>query len=356
MPKRIDPPFLSPWQAALCAAAAIILLTLPLMLAKSGSVTRRELYPALPTEWGGADHIYREMFEQTSDIDVLFVGSSLLYHAIDSKYVAKELSRVTAKQPTVVMLPYNYRCEMVQYLLVRDMLARRKVRMVVLTMPFFGESDSIPHHRSHYWIGYGDEAITGLPFSHRAALYGSSVLGAPRHLLSVIRRDQLEWSEIAQNGGGVKAELTTLPGRQFVRWMPKPLTLPAEKLIYSTATRASFQITGPSVNSFQEHFLRRTMAMLRDRHIPVAVLNIPTYRMRRNTTVEERVLWPEWFGMDIPMIGISPTQLFAGLSSDEIDRLYRDRVHFNINGNEHFTFTMTPAVTDLFKRYVQRAL
>jgi hypothetical protein len=356
MLKRIDPPFLSPWQAGLCAAAAIVFLSLPVVLAKSGSVTRRELYPALPVEWGGADHIYREMFEQTSDIDMLFVGSSLLYHAIDPMYVAKEISLATSKQATVVMLPYNYRCELVQYLLVRDMLARRKVRMVVLTMPFFGESDSIPHHRSHYWIAYGDEASHGLPFSQRAALYGSSVLGAPRHLLSVLRADRLERSEIARNGGGVKAELTTLPGRTFVRWTPKPIAAPAESLIYSPTTRTSFEFTGPPVNSFQAHFLRRTLAMLRDRGVPVVLLNIPTYRMRNNTTVEERVLWPEWFGMDMPMVGIPPVKLFAGMSNDEIDRLYRDRVHFNINGNEHFTFTMSPALAELFDRYVQRAL
>jgi hypothetical protein len=349
----MDPPFLAKWQAGFCAVLILLMIALPAVLVSIGGLTRQEVYPTAPTEWGTFDLIQREIFQNTSDIDVLLVGSSNLYHGLDAPYLRDQLARSMGQPANVVMLPYNFRCDLLQYLLVRDILERRKVKMLVLVMPFEEEQYAKPHLRTHYWMLHGDESLNGLPSQLSSSLFASTILGSPRHLLSLIRPDLLEHSARSDDLGTLRAE-KSLRG-PYSYWHVKPVELPPGEMFYSKETEANFHFGGPPLTWFQKHYLRRTMDMVRKHDTGVVTLSVPEYWQRKNTAVQERVNWPEFFGMEIPMIGIPPSTLFNGLSDEEIDRLFADPKHFNRNGNEMFSRTITPALTEAYRRYVKQA-
>jgi hypothetical protein len=351
--QRMDPPFLARWQAVLCATGLIGLLALPVPLSSFGLVSRSDLYLTAPAKWGGFDLIQREIFEKSSDIDMLFVGSSTLRHAVNVPQIQAELSRIIGRQATAVVLPYNYRCELFEYLALRDLLARRRVKMVVMMMPHRLEQYGTPHLRTHYWMLYGDESFRGLPLHLKASLYASTVLGAPRRLLSLLRKDELEWSKLSDHLGTELRE-TGLRGSIDPAWHAKPLQLAASSMIYSAQTRDKFDFYHQPLTWFQDFFVRRRIKLLQEHRVPVVFLSVPDSENRRDTAVMEREYWPEYFGADIPMIGIPPAALFAGMTDEEIDQLFYDEDHFNRNGNELFSRSIEPALMELYQRYEQR--
>lgn len=351
----MDPPFIARWEAIGFVLLLVIFLLLPIGLSKSGLIRRQDVYPTVPTKAGTFPYIQHEIFNEQTDIDVLILGTSLLWVAIDTPYLQRELSKALGRDAKVITFGSNWRGEDLNYTLLRDLLQRRKVKLLVFSMPAYYQLMDEPHNQSSRWMLYGEEeaALSDLPLRQRVALYGEAVLGAPRHLLSKVRSNQLGEAERAAVLGANIVE-RGFNGAAFVRRELPPPNLTREKLIYSTSSASDFRFTGQPLSSYQMHFLRRAFNLLNQYHVPVALVHVPLSIERHKTVVEERMFWPEVFGMEMSIVGVPPATLFKGLSDAEIDQLYYDE-HLNANGNQLFTRTITPALVEIYAQHQQPA-
>lgn len=355
----MDPPFTVRWQAYGFALVLAFLLLLPAGLSGSSLVRRQDVYQRIPDRFGAFSYIGHQIYDESSDIDILFLGSSVLWFGVDTPFVQDELSRQLGGPANVITFGSVWRGEELNYILLNEVLQRRRVRMLVVTMPLSHQTTDLPHPQSFRWLPYGgnDAAWRGLPFRLRLALYGEQVLGAPRHLLGLIRSDSQEKSNYYHTlmllKGTYRMELGHF-GEPFVLQKTKPPDLSAVSMIYSPETKLSFKFTQQPLSSYQMHFLRLTTELARRYNLTVAILNVPLSRQRHDTAVEERMNWSEVFGLEMPIIGVPPATLFQGMTDLEINRCFFDE-HMNVNGSDLFTQTVTPAILAVYETHARRS-
>ena len=301
-------------------------------------------------EHGSFTYLQQQIFSERSDLDIVFVGSSLIWAGIDTPYVQRELSRRLGQEAKVVTLASNWRGEDLTYVVVSDLLAHRKVKMLVLTMPLPYQTEKGPHHQAFRWWLHGDHnsILRRLPLRDQLAIYGEQVLGAPRHVLSALRPNRTVPSDLQLTLGALK-EQSGYQGAPFVRRVRQAPSLPTRTLIYSPDVRDHFQFTNQPLSQYQTHFLVATLELLSKYQVPIVILHVPTSQERYSTVVTERMFWPDALGKDIPIVGVPPATLFAGMNDLEIDQFFYDE-HLNLNGSELFTRTITPAILEIYEQ------
>ena len=343
----MDPAFRSLRQAGAFAALLLACLASPLVLGALHVPRREAVWSAVPEEAGPFSFIHREVMEARGDVDLLFIGSSYLWAAIDVPYVEQELGRRLGRKATVLSLSSNWLGEDLVFVLLRDLLARRKVSTVVFMLPSAQDDHVAPHPYSAYWFT-GDDVreADGLPLLHRAQLYAERVIGWPRQLLGALRGDLVEPTRYDAVLGAALVR-RALPGRTFAHLPVAAPVLPAEELIYSPATRERFRFAGAPLTGYAAHFARKRVELARAHGAQVVLLNVPR-RSSITATVKERLDWPAQLG-GVPLVGVPAATLFAGLTEEQIDAHFYNE-HLNLNGAERFTRAVTPALLALHER------
>jgi hypothetical protein len=338
------PAFSSLSQAAAFAALLGACLGAPLVLRAAHQPTPEAAWSSVAANAGDFAHIRHEIFDEKGDIDLLFIGSSFLWAGIDTPQVERALSHQLGRKATVLTLGSNWWGEDLTYLLLRDLLAHRKVTLAVFSMPTKTDFQNAPHLSAAYRLNGDDPRIgDGLPLPQRLQLYGMEVLGAPRKLLSWLRPDLLEPSPYVA-GLGAGRFRAALPGQHFVPVHQNVPTLPADEMIYSERTRAHFVFDGVPLTPYQDHFIRLRAELARKHGVHMAVVHIPQRTEGPLAdVVEERVDWRQIFGADAAIIGVAPATLFAGMDRATIDAHYYNE-HLNLNGAERLTRVLLPAL------------
>lgn len=350
----MDPPFATRWQAVCFLLLLVILLVLPILVARFRLVSKSDFYSGVTTRHGSFTYLQQQIFTEQSELDIVFVGSSLIWAGIDTPYVQRELSKKLGREAIVVTLATNWRGEDLTYTVLSDLLAHRKVRMVVLTMPLPYQTQSAPHHQSFRWWLYGENEaeLRRLPLRDRVAIYGEQVLGAPRHLLSGIRSNRV--AVVPQDAKlGALQEESGFQGAPFVRRAYQAPPPDTRAVIYSPETRDHFQFTGQALSQYQAEFLSATFTLLSKHQTRILILHVPTSQERHSAVVTERMFWPAVLGQDVPIVGVPPAALFVGMGDAEIDQFFYDE-HLNVNGSELFTRTVTPAILEVYGRQSTR--
>jgi len=355
----IDPPFYTRGQALGYAALLLALLVLPLVVGKSNLIRREQVYAAVPEEWGAFSYIHRQMFEETSDIDLLIIATSHLYQGLDGVYLQKQLSRSLGREANVVSLSTNWRSEALNYQLLRDIVARRKVRMLLTSMPNMLNGDKLPHLQGYRWQLYGldDADLQGLPVSYRMTFHAQAMLGLPRQLLSLARHNRTSDGKWAATYGTQKID-RGIGKEPFLRFIPDPPKLDPQSITYHSGSDA-FAFSGQKLSAYQEHFLGKFLGVVRAHRIPLTVVHIPLWLERHDEVVKERQDWVRQYGVPMTLVGIPPSKLFRGLTEKEIDLLYYNDYdwpnhHLNRNGNEFFTQAIAPAIVASYEHNVSR--
>jgi len=355
----VEPPFQTDRQAGAFAALLALLLVLPVALGWSGRITPADTLAAAPEAWGNFSYIHHQIFKETAEIDLLIVATSQLYQGIDGALLQARLSAHLGRPATLVTLSTNWRSAAVDYQLLRAMLARRRVRMVLTSTPSFTMDDTLPHLQSHRWMLYGtdDADLAGLGWRDRLTFHAQTVLGLPRHLVSLLRPNLTDPAAWTATFGTLKVHrgIGRQPFRPFAP--PAPVLDPAA-LLYRPGA-AGFVIDRNPLPAYQAHYFRRFFALARESGVPAAMLHVPLWVERHDSVVHERLDWQAEFGGPLPVLGVPPAQLFAGLADEDVDALfYNDNSwpnhHFNANGSTFFTTAIVPALLDLYDHQVSR--
>ena len=358
------PAFSSTRQAAAFAITIAIALLLPAVIGRTHLLDRRDVYPSNAQKYGSFPYIQQTIFDRTGDLDMVFIGSSHIWTAINTPYVQKQFSQKLARDAQVQSLGWPWPGFDSLYFIARDLLEHRRVRVMVISDEGIAPEDA--HVRSMSWfrIGENSDALQGLPPKFQAELYGQAMLGAPRHLLSAARPNLLEdplhcrpnfWNSyyrapnIAENLGSLRAQLAF--GSRYAAFTPYEAhskATSADVVLYSDATRETFKITGPPTQPYQLHFARKLAQLCQQHGTRLIMLHTPHYSEREEPQIPERVAWAKELAAPIDLVGIAPAVLFSGIPADDVQKLFYENGHLNQNGQELFTPLVTPKLLELY--------
>jgi hypothetical protein len=352
----VRPAFESETQALAFLALLVFLLLLPVFITESGLISRRDSYESMPENLGAYSFIENEIFDNGEDIDLLFLGNSSVFGNIDTPQVQKALSAALGREARVVTFGQYFIGADINYMQMRDLLERKRVRLVVIAVPLTPYTPG-PSATAYRFIRYSDdlELFKRLPFESKMSLYACSVLRAPRDVLTIVRRNKTKPSPYAKNLGAEKSEVAwgRIP-ENFVRFSPPAPSIHAREMIFPGENESDFQWTNEDIPPHQRIYLQSLVELLQRRQTPLAIINFPLYSQRRSPKIIERKDWSKVFGMRIPVMGVAPERLFCGLDDEEVKMLFFDDMHFNRNGSEMFTQTLLPAILEVYDKHAAK--
>lgn len=361
------PAFSSSRSAGAFALLLAGLMALPALVARTGWLDRRDVYPAIPWKYGPFPWIQKKIFSETNDVDIAFLGSSLIWCGINPSYVQRQLSAKLGHEAEVFTLGWPWPGYDAPYFIARDLLEHRRVRMLVIYDEVRGDlaPTDAPHIHSSRWFRLGDnsEALDGLTWPDKLSLYSGTVLGAPRSLLSLLRPNLTEdpahcrpniWNTVyhaanfVEQRGAVRVRLGFNNKKDFLPYEPPTTATPADAVIYSAATRSAFTFTGPPTRPYRLHFARKLAQLCQEHGTRLVILHLPGLGERTKATIPEREPWPEVLGAPVSLVGIPGVKFFANIPAENATLFYFSRGHLNQNGQDRFTPLVTPALLELY--------
>ena len=346
------PAFPSTRRAAAFGATLVLLLTLPITLHWTGGASKEEAYRGISERAGTFNYFRRQIFEEHSDVDILFSGSSLLGNAVDIRSVERELSRAIGRQATVISLRQSWQGPDMNYFVARDFLEQRKVKLLVIATPAWMHHSNQPHVQLLRVVRYGDHpgALDGLALRSRLAVYADYVLGAPRQALNLLRSNLIDPQVEVPASPHVKP--AGYMGGPFVKRQVVAPPIPLASLIRSGESRDCFRFDGPPLNSYQLHFLRKTEELAQQQGALLVILHLPSPSERGSEVVPDRQLTPELLGAGVVFAGVPSARMFENIPSAQFEDYFQDE-HLNLNGSELFTGIITPVLIQLYEQHTQ---
>jgi hypothetical protein len=342
------PAFATRAQALRFALLLVALLAGPIVFARFWPGVRVPLHRL--TDHAGLFALQERVYDDSRpDLDILFIGDSFLRFGIDAAYVEQELSKALGRPARVLTFGFQHRGEEVYYLALRDLLAhhkRPKLLVVDLPEPFLNLDRPHPWDWEIVSPGESPSFYEGLGWRYRFPLYAEQVLGMPRTLFSLLHERGSASIKPDDHGSMLRDE--GFEGAPFATYSPPPPPLAPEQIIYSETTKGGWRFENQTLLPYADNFDRKLMRLAVENDIPIAELEVPLYSRRKLNEVIELTNWPAYFGAPIHMLGIPPTQLFAGLSDDEVKKLYWND-HMNANGSHYFTKAIMPALVQLYR-------
>ena len=342
------PAFPSTRRAAAFGATLVFLLTLPITMHWIGGTSKEAAYRGISERAGAFDSFRRQIFEERSDVDILFCGSSLMGNAMDVPYVGRELSRALGRPANVISLRQSWQGPDMNYFVARDLMEQRRVKLLVIAAPAWVHRSSQPHVQLFRVIRYGDHpgALDGLALRERLAVYADYVLGAPRQALSLLRPNPID----PKTGVAIQGEPPVgYLGRPFVRRQVVVPAIPPASMVYSGESRDLFRFDGPPLNLYQLHFLRKTGELAQQHGALLVILHMPS-PSERGSKVPDRQLMPEVLGAGAAFAGVPSARMFENVPDAQFEDYFQDE-HLGLNGAELFTGLITPVLIQLYEQY-----
>jgi len=345
----MSPAFSSPRQAGAFALLLLLILLLPVLAGKWLFPTREQMYSSTGRETIDFPNFHQQIFAEKGDIDIAIMSSSRLGCAIDTPYVQEKLSEKLGRKAVVRALTWTWNGYDALYFIAQDLLEHRKVHMIVfcdLSYDLSPSAGDVAHHQTSYWFRFADnaEALAGLPMKSKASFYASAILGLPRNLVGLLRPNL-----------PAIPEDNTKPAWYYspTNYTPRTNAGPSDVRLYSEATKASFRFLNTPIAPMQRAFVRKIGLLAQEHQTQLVFLHVPDFAERKATLIEETAFWPDAFSINLPMVGIPPAILFAGMTDDDVRKLYHNPTHFNQNGQNYFTPIITPSLIQIYEDQIK---
>jgi hypothetical protein len=370
----IRPAFDSTKQAVTFGLLLLFFLAAPWLSAKKLLPQPKGEYSAECPRWEKYPWLQKFIFEETNDIDIAFVGSSHLAHAIDTPYVQQQLDGLLGRRTVVRSVCWEGGGFDALYFISRELLAHRHVKVLVFYDETSGNNPGEVQQYASRWFRYRDEgaALAGLPLADRAIYYFAAMVAMPRNLLALVtpnlsdvagenpffrywKPDQV--TDPATVLGCLRMRLSydskngIIEDPHFTPYLPQTGATSADIRIYSTASASSFVFSNRPTPFFQTYFAGQFGSLARTNGCQLVFLHLPVFAERTSPVLTESCYWPGVALTEVCMMGLPGAKLFAGLSEAQLDRLYADPVHFNENGQNYFTRLFTPALLQFYENH-----
>jgi hypothetical protein len=334
----------------------LALLVLPWGLMKSGKIPPRSVYAAMPQQAGDFAFLARQTFDETSDIDILFLGSSMLWTGVDAPLVQHCLEATCGHKVQVLTFGVNYRDSLdEQFVLLRNLLGHRRVKMLVFSLPLFAGADKqvVPSPPGSYFLRMGDGFFSRFPLLSRVSLYSAYVLQAPRDLLSLARPGRM--NDIPDVSGSLGFYSRRLGWNRveslFRRVSFPPPDIDPGATMFREKHDPGIKVRSNSITPYQQFFLDRIHLLSEQYRTFLVFLHLPALVEKDCRQVEEVADWPALYGS--PLIGVAGSRVFRGLKEKDLLLLYYDENHFNVNGAEYYTRAIAPTLVEVYEKSVE---
>lgn len=332
------------------AVLSVVLLG-PVILFAIGPSPRREVYK-LHEEAGTMAAIGREIYERQQPLDFLFFGSSIINAAIVPELVDSGLQSATGKKPATLLCGPVWQGMDLQYAILHDFLAHRKVKYLVLNLPRGVLWTNKPHIVLHRMVRLGDIPgfTAGLGVVHGAQVYAAEMLGFPRQLLSLVRPNLVGAYEAGRLDTRPPGILYGYYGAAPVKDDRQPPLLPGEQMLHDGTTDGGwFRFDHDDLGDYQLDMIAKVGALAREHGVRIVILNVPIDSDRGNPVVSERMDWSKVLGMRVTVLGIPSAVLFKDMTDEEFYHFYLDQ-HLNLNGRRYYTTAILPGLKTLLER------
>jgi len=349
------PAFASTGSAIAFLLLLAFVIVLPALMARSDCFDRRDVYLSSPPHKNGdIPWIYSNIFERKGNLDLVFVGSSRMWWGFDTPYVKNLLSERLGRKADVITLGWTYYGFDATYICAKDLLDHRQVHTLVVYDDGGGDA---PHIFSSHWFRVGEnaDALVGLDFKGKMSLYAGAVLGMPRHILSMLRPNppsRPDPSIVEEDGTAIRRFGFRTESGNFSSFLPyePPGGVPRGNAVsYSIETKSAFDFTGPKPPTYQIHFAKKLASLCKEHGTQLVFIHFPPISESKQTTIPERLPWPDVLDSPTYMIGVPAASLFASMPASDIIKLYQDEDHFNLNGRTMFTRCIAPALIDIYE-------
>jgi hypothetical protein len=317
------------------------------------------------SDFNPMDYACRQIYHEQTPIDVLFLGSSRIWLDVSSPSVNRYFDAHLHRPCQVLTLGWQRGGFDEAYFVFRDLVAHRKVHLVALYRewdqnPIWREEPHLFLYRACRYAEDQNE-LTGLPFKERMAIYGTSIFGAPRTLLSLFRpalrmdfASPHAWEverkfgafDPRENHGSLVA-FNDWSGKKTDRWRPTVAPGPDKVALYS-AVPEKFEF-GDEISAYQRFFAAKIRTLAEAQHIRVVLLHLPNFGERTGALITEPANWPAIFGPHSDVVGIAPDDFWDGIPDADAARLVTDVAHLNANGQAIFTELISPALLHLYE-------
>src|SRR5215469_7697175 len=182
------PAFTSTRQAAVFALLVLVILLSPMLVGRSLLRPRDQIYSSLPWGTGPYPYLYNQIYEERGDIDVVFMGPSTMWYAIDTPYFQQRLSEKLGRPAVARTLCWDWIGADAFYRITRDLLEHRNVHMVVFCDPTI-TAPNTAHRMAPDLFQWPDHAedLDGLQIRPKTAFYAAAIIGMPKNLLGRLR-------------------------------------------------------------------------------------------------------------------------------------------------------------------------
>lgn len=366
----MHPAFSSTKQAAAFALLLLVVLSSPLWAGKKLLPPREEAYST--QSWGSGPYpwIENQIFQETNDIDIAFMGSSRILHAMDTPYVEDQLSKQLGRPSVVRTLAWGGAGFDGLYLIARDLLAHRRVHLLVI----YDENPESDYRYTQLpaFFEYSQDSglISGLPLRERGLYYFAAVLGMPRNLLNLLRPNlptplisnpPNHWEQhygsasVVKLLGATKSQLgfnyDTMSDNftDFTPFTPHTGVTPSDTEVYSADHPGDFKFGDATLPAWQMAFATHLSELAAANSTRLVMITIPVLADATATNIQERVRWTDVFRGNFRLLGLPPTRLFNGLTDQQLHWLFTNRKHFNENGMTYFTPLVTPTLLKIYE-------
>lgn len=314
-------------------------------------LTRSERYETVPSNGGNFVFLKHQLFTETSDIDVAFIGSSQVWQGIAAKKIESELSVKLGRPAKVLVLACNWSGPDVIYTILNDLLSHRRVKLVMLQIPHAGLGG--PHYTLR-WIGHNfrDKNIETNPaaqyFSRydKMQLFAADMLGMPW----IIQRTLLpQKSHLSSYGWSIDPNGSLPVASTMVGTPVQPnlaATLP--KLHSDTdfvLERKDFNFYQAEISTYLAAYLKGIRDVTSHYKTRLAFFEIPRFDQKTECAVPFGHEISQIFSQEeYTFIGMPACQFFKSLPEFDWRQFYADTFHMNKEGMTYFADILIPSI------------
>jgi hypothetical protein len=342
----------------------LLVVISPILVGKNLLPPRAEAYSIQNWKKGSFPWIHHQIFEDTNDFDMVFIGSSHMLWGIDTPYIEQKLEEQLGHKAAVNTLGWAGAGYEALYFIAKDLLERHQVKVMVIYDEAAGLHSFEP---TPFWFRYGDDAqdLSGLPWRERTRLYSAAVVGIPRNLLNLCRASRpadlaaTNCIQSTYHSPNPASQLGAVSGRMafgydlntyipLIEFAPTNGVLASDVCIYSELTRSNFIFSEEAWPEVDRIFATRLVELVQSHGCKLVLLHLPMRTEAHQRGIQENHFWRESKQAGVSILGVPPEIFFAGLSETQCDQLYSDPGHLSQNGQRYFTALITPALLKLY--------
>jgi hypothetical protein len=336
----VSPVFDRRYQVVAFVTFILLSLIAPLVIPLVIPIERR--YEAIQWNLGNYPFIREQIFATKGPIDILFVGPSAVWTGVDPVLVQEAVKARLQREAAVLNFGTDFYGHEAAYFLVRDTLATRQVRVVVLGVP--SPPTRAPHVVTPHLVDvYRDAALLrSLPLEDRLIFYTSGILGAPRDLLSAVRPNSGLGAfasgkhQFSRSGQGQNYDTRALADADAAQIVTSE---PAGPRGESLLSRGDPRIRETPAVLHQEKLLRAIEALCRRHGTRLVLIKVPL-----QDDDAAHIELPSSDLLDGQLKVIAPTPHFMTLPPAARASYYRNAGHLNYRGAVLFSNAAVPAL------------